>query len=304
MAASKQYNGVRFTTSTTGTGDITVGAAVPGHLTPAQAGVQNGDVCTWAIEGIGTFEVFQGAYSSTGPTITRAATPYRSTGTGNNTKISLVGGEHVSLVAAAEDYDLSRMPGIVGADHGGGLIQPSARIVLASGDPYATFEINAAYDTYEWAVTNCTPTTNEQNLRLVVATGTFPSSLVFRASNYAWAQHGSSLSTGTFENHNPNDSSIVLSNAAVGVENAANVGISGILRLQRQPGGGAYSFFNGQFFNCSAYVGTNYYLTNVGGFYAGSIDLKAVSFFFGVPGINTFSGGRIDMRAWNLSQGP
>ena len=58
-------------TATTGTSDIAVGSALTGWLTPAQAGVSNGDAVTYALTDGNSREIGHGVYSSSGPTITR-----------------------------------------------------------------------------------------------------------------------------------------------------------------------------------------------------------------------------------------
>lgn len=97
------YNLARVSTATTGTGTITLGSAVTSFLTFAQAGVQDGDVVTYAIEDAnGGREIGSGTYTASGTTLTRDKV-YRSTGTGNTGKITLSGSAQVVVLAAAED---------------------------------------------------------------------------------------------------------------------------------------------------------------------------------------------------------
>lgn len=98
------FNLARVTTSTTGTGTITLGSAAPSFLTFAQAGVTDGAVITYAIEDAnGGREIGQGTYTASGTTLSRD-TVYRSTGAGNTAKISLSGSAQVFITAAAEDF--------------------------------------------------------------------------------------------------------------------------------------------------------------------------------------------------------
>ena len=68
---AKLYNLGRMTTATTGTGTITLGVAVAGYLTFANAGVQNGDVLFYGINDGSNSEVGFGTYTSSGTTLTR-----------------------------------------------------------------------------------------------------------------------------------------------------------------------------------------------------------------------------------------
>lgn len=98
------FNLARVTTATTGTGTITLGAAIAGWLTFAQAGVPDGAIVTYALhDANGGKEIGQGTYTLAGLTLTRT-TVYRSTGAGNTAKISLSGSTQVFISAAAEDF--------------------------------------------------------------------------------------------------------------------------------------------------------------------------------------------------------
>jgi hypothetical protein len=102
MAASrKQYNLARVNCATAGTGALTLGAAVPGYLTFAQAGAVVGDVLTYAIWDKGTAgsEIGQGTYSATN-TLTRD-TIFSSTN--GNAALALSGNAEVIITIAAQD---------------------------------------------------------------------------------------------------------------------------------------------------------------------------------------------------------
>lgn len=88
-------------TATTGTGTLTLGAAVPNFQTFATAGVTNGQTIRYVLEDTGfAWEIGIGTYSSTGPTLTRGATE-SSTGGG---AISLTGNASVYVSATAADF--------------------------------------------------------------------------------------------------------------------------------------------------------------------------------------------------------
>ena len=96
---SKLFNLARMTTATTGTGTITLGSAVPGYLTFAQAGVANGDVVSYGIKDGPNSEVGTGTYTASGTTLTRTVTK----STNSNTAISLSGTAEVFTTPRAED---------------------------------------------------------------------------------------------------------------------------------------------------------------------------------------------------------
>lgn len=103
---NKLFDLVRVTTASTGTGaTITLGAAVAGgFLTFGQGGVADGDTVTYAIDdAAGGKEIGPGVYNAAGTTLTRG-TPYKSSGAGFNTRISLSGNAQVMITAAAEDF--------------------------------------------------------------------------------------------------------------------------------------------------------------------------------------------------------
>lgn len=95
---AKLYNLARMTTTTTGTGTITLGSAVAGYLTFAQAGVANGDVVDYAIKDGNDSEIGTGTYTSSGTTLTRTVTK----STNSNAAISLSGAAEVFITPRAE----------------------------------------------------------------------------------------------------------------------------------------------------------------------------------------------------------
>lgn len=94
----KLVNRAKMTTATTGTGTLTLGSAVDGYQTFANAGVANGNIVRYTIEDGSAWEIGLGTYSSTGTTLTRG-TIESSTGTA----INLSGNATVFVTAAAGD---------------------------------------------------------------------------------------------------------------------------------------------------------------------------------------------------------
>lgn len=95
----KFYNLAFMTTATTGTGTITLGSAMPGFLTFAQAGVQNGDVVGYAITDGSSSEIGTGTYTASGTTLTRTVLK----STNSDSAINLSGGAKVLITASAAD---------------------------------------------------------------------------------------------------------------------------------------------------------------------------------------------------------
>jgi hypothetical protein len=100
--AVRLANLARVTTPTVGTGTITLGPPVATFLSFAQAGVQDGDTVTYALETVNDREIGRGVYNANGaPTLTRSEI-LRSTN--NNTPINLNGNAQCAITPAAEDF--------------------------------------------------------------------------------------------------------------------------------------------------------------------------------------------------------
>lgn len=98
---AKLYNLARMTTTTTGTGTITLGSAVAGYLTFAQAGAQDGEVVDYAIKDGNDSEIGTGTYTSSGTTLTRTVTK----STNSDSPINLSGAAEVFITPRAETLD-------------------------------------------------------------------------------------------------------------------------------------------------------------------------------------------------------
>lgn len=98
---AKFFNRAKMTTTTTGSGTVTLGSASNGFQSFADAGVSDGDVVQYVIEDGANFEIGTGSYSSSGTSLTR--TPSESSN--SNSAISLSGNATVSITAVADDLN-------------------------------------------------------------------------------------------------------------------------------------------------------------------------------------------------------
>ncbi len=98
---AKLFNRAKMTTTTTGTGTITLGSASNGFQSFADAGVANGDVVQYVIEEGANFEIGTGTYTSSGTTLTRSPTE----SSNSDAAITLAGQATVSITATHADFN-------------------------------------------------------------------------------------------------------------------------------------------------------------------------------------------------------
>ena len=110
-------NRAKMSTSTTGTGTITLGSAESGYQTFGGAGVANADVVRYVIEDGTAWEIGTGTYTATGTTLTRTV----SESSNADAAIVLTGSATVFIGATAED-----IPALYADNESSPTAQPSA----------------------------------------------------------------------------------------------------------------------------------------------------------------------------------
>lgn len=206
----KLVNRAKMTTATTGTGTITLGSAVAGYQTFANAGVANGNIVRYTIEDGSAWEIGLGTYSSTGTTLTRG-TIESSTGTainlsGNATVfVTTAAGDLQELVTFAETFALPTADGTNG------------QVLTTNGTGTLTFstisggatDINGLSDGYAQgssvglglrALDSDDGTNNENTALGVDALTGFTSGVISTGQNTAVGYLAMSSSTGGYQN--------------------------------------------------------------------------------------------------------
>ena len=155
---AKLYNLARMTTTTTGTGTITLGSAVAGYLTFAQAGVANGDVVDYAIKDGNDSEIGTGTYTSSGTTLTRTVTK----STNSNAAINLSGAAEVFITPRAETLNDASLltTGTVGTARLGSGTANSSTVLSGASQWVPAREVLTANRTYYVSTTTGSDSNN------------------------------------------------------------------------------------------------------------------------------------------------
>jgi len=245
---AKLYNLGRMTTVTTGTGTITLGAAVSGFLTFAQAGVADGDVVAYGIADGANSEVGTGTYAAAGTTLTRAVT--RSTNA--NAAISLSGSAQVFVTPRKEDLisaSESQSQNTVLAAPNGSAGAPTFRALVPADIPANTgitllstltagnsasltdaTDITSTYDFYMFALRDVRPVTNNAGLQMQYSSDGGATWL----ASYQSTIYGVVAALGATLKLETSGSGVMLSGANAsldGISNSANQGVNGVIYL-------------------------------------------------------------------------
>lgn len=100
-------NRARMTTATTGTGTVTLGSAVPGYGTFAEAGAVDATQYSYCIDDGDDFEIGVGTYTSSGTTFSRDTVTFSKIGgTAGTSKINLSGSAQIFVTALAGELTI------------------------------------------------------------------------------------------------------------------------------------------------------------------------------------------------------
>jgi len=96
----KLVNRAKMSTTTTGTGTITLGSAVAGYQSFADAGVSDGITVRYVIEEGNNWEIGTGVYTTSGTTLARTVLESNN----SDAAITLAGTAEVYVTATSEDF--------------------------------------------------------------------------------------------------------------------------------------------------------------------------------------------------------
>lgn len=165
---AKLFNRAKMTTSTTGSGTVTLSGAAGGFQSFADAGVSDGDVVQYLIEEGSAWEIGTGTYSASGTSLTRS--PSESSNSG--AAVSLGGAAYVAITAVAAD--LNRL------QHAGSdIVTVSASGAAVTGNITVTGTVDGVDIATRDGV--LTSTTTTANAALPKAGGTMTGAITFAA---------------------------------------------------------------------------------------------------------------------------
>ena len=162
----KLVNRARMSTSTTGTGTITLGSAENGYQSFDDAGVPDGDVVRYVIEDGSNWEVGTGTYTASGTTLTRTVTE----SSNSDAALNLSGNAVVFIGPAAQDFS----PTITLAG------DASGSVTLTDLED-ATLTVTVADDSHNHTIANVDNLQTTLDAKLDKSGGTMTGNLILNA---------------------------------------------------------------------------------------------------------------------------
>ena len=162
----KLVNRARMSTSTTGTGTITLGSAENGYQSFDDAGVPDGDVVRYVIEDGANWEVGTGTYTASGTTLTRTVTE----SSNSDAALNLSGSAVVFIGPAAQDFS----PTITLAG------DASGSVTLTDLED-ATLTVTVADDSHNHVIANVDGLQADLDAKLDKSGGTMTGNLILNA---------------------------------------------------------------------------------------------------------------------------
>lgn len=163
----KLVNRARMSTSTTGTGTITLGSAENGYQSFDDAGVPDGDVVRYVIEDGSNWEVGTGTYTASGTTLTRTVTE----SSNSDAALNLSGNAVVFIGPAAQDFS----PTITLAG------DASGSVTLTDLED-ATLTVTVADDSHNHTIANVDNLQTNLDAKLNLSGGTMTGNIVMSGS--------------------------------------------------------------------------------------------------------------------------
>lgn len=257
-------NRARMTTSTTGTGTITLGSAVTGHLSFSEAGAANATVYAYTIEDGNDFEIGEGTYTSSGTTFSRdTVTASKISGTAGTSKINLSGSAQIFVSPRATDILTSAGPTTI------------ASVSLTGNAPVISTSIAATYSRLSLRIAGASMDTATRRFSVQLSTNGGSSYDTTAGNYYTTHTTGTTLATTT-------DASIL----APDVNITAAQTISAHLWIDNYQGSGntyysGYANHNGTYYtilgiykgSTSAINGMRFIMNSTGNFDAGTATL-------------------------------
>ena len=162
----KLVNRARMSTSTTGTGTITLGSAENGYQSFDDAGVPDGDIVRYVIEDGANWEVGTGTYTASGTTLTRTVTE----SSNSDAALNLSGNAIVFIGPAAQDFS----PTITLAG------DASGSVTLTDLED-ATLTVTVADDSHNHVIANVDGLQADLDAKLDKSGGTMTGNLILNA---------------------------------------------------------------------------------------------------------------------------